>query len=158
MTRINRRKFIAGVVTAGAGTCICGLNGCATFTKTGGAASIPAGAYIVENKNIKIALDKVSELGTIGGSVKITDAKLPQPVIVGRIGVSEYAVVSLKCPHRGVEVEYKHADKQFRCASIGHSTFAADGTYKKGFAKKSLIKFEAKLDTIDANTLIIRFS
>lgn len=153
MSRINRRKFIKGVVVAG--TCACGMSGCATFTKTGSTPSIPAGAYTVENKSIKIALDKVPELAQTGGAVKIIDTRLPQPVIVGRSGDADYAVVSIKCPHRGVEVEYKHADKQFRCASIGHSTFAMDGTCKKGMTKKSLSRFDAKLDPSNKNTLII---
>lgn len=155
MSKINRRKFIKGVVAAGAGTCVCGLNGCATFTKTGSTPSVPAAAYAIENKSIKVSLAKVPELGKVGGSVKIIDPKLPEPIIIGRIEETGYAVVSIKCPHRGVEVEYRHADKQFRCASIGHSTFATDGTYKKGLAKKSLSRFEAKLDPSDKNTLII---
>ncbi|MDD4872129.1 MAG: Rieske 2Fe-2S domain-containing protein [Kiritimatiellae bacterium] len=155
MSGINRRKFIAGVVAAGSGTCVCGLSGCATFTKIGSTSSIPSGAYVVENNKMRIDLAKVPELGKIGGSVKIIDPKLPQPIIIGRSGDAEYAAVSIKCPHRGVEVEYKYADKQFRCASIGHSTFATDGTYRKGLAKKSLSKFDAKLDQSDRNTLII---
>jgi Rieske Fe-S protein len=155
MSKISRRKFITGIAVAGTGTCVCSLSGCATFSKIGNTPSVPAGSYVIENKNIKLGLDKVPELAQIGGSVKIIDPKLPQPIIIGRNGETGYAVVSIKCPHRGVEVEYKHSDKQFRCASLGHSTFATDGTYKKGLAKKSLTRFDAKLDPSDKNTLII---
>jgi Rieske Fe-S protein len=158
MSRINRREFIAGVVAAGTGTCVCGLSGCATFSKTGCTPSISAGAYIVEDKSIKIDLNKVPELAQIGGSVKVIDSKLPQPIIVARSGDHDYAVVSIQCPHRGVEVEYKHSDKQFRCASLGHSTFATDGTYRKGLAKTSLTKFAANLDPSDKSTLIVSLS
>ena len=104
---------------------------------------------------MRIDLAKVPTLGKVGRSVKIIDPKLPQSLIIGRSGDTEYVVVSIKCPHRGVEVEYTPAAKQFRCASLGHSTFALDGTYKNGLAKKSLTKFDAKLDPADKGSLII---
>lgn len=155
MTRISRRKFIGEVAVAGTGACACGLSGCATFTKTGSTPAIPDGAYTIENNKVKITLDKVAELGKVSGSVKIVDAKLPQPIIIARIADADYAVVSIQCPHRGAEVEYKHDAKTFRCASLGHSTFATDGKLLKGLASRSLTKFEAKLDASDKNSLII---
>ena len=155
MTKISRRKFIGEIAVAGTGACVCGLSGYATFTKTGSTPPIPDRAYTIENKKVKIALDKVAELGKVGGSVKITDTKLPQPIIVARIADAEYAVLSIKCPHRGAEVEYKHDAKMFRCASLGHSTFATDGTLLKGLASRSLTKFEAKQDPSDKNSLVI---
>jgi len=155
MPGISRRKFITGIAVAGSGACVCGLGGCATFTKIGRTPAISAGAYVLGNNKVKIDLIKVPELGKIGGSVKITDSGLSQPIIIARNSEAEYAVVSIKCPHRGVEVEYRHTDKQFRCASLGSSSFAMDGAYKKGIAKKSLSKFNAKLDPLDKNTLII---
>ncbi|MCX6911194.1 MAG: Rieske 2Fe-2S domain-containing protein [Verrucomicrobia bacterium] len=155
MSNISRRKFIGGAAVAGAGACVCGLSGCATFTKTGNTSAILGGAYTVENNKVKITLDKVAELGNIGGSVKIVDARLPQPIIIARIADADYAVMSIKCPHRGAEVEYKHDAKTFRCASLGHSTFATDGKLLKGLASRSLTKFEAKLDPTDKNSLVI---
>ena len=155
MPRISRRKFITRATAAGAGTCMCGLSGCATFSKVGKTPSIPADAYSFKNGKLTILLGKVAQLEKIGGSIKIIDSKLPEPLIIARIEEKEYTAVSIKCPHRGVEVEYKHDSKQFRCASLGSSTFATDGTHKKGFAKKSLTRFDAKLDPSDPNSLII---
>ncbi len=157
VSNVSRRKFIAGVAAtvAGAGVCVYGLRGCATFSKVGNTPAISGGAYIVENDKVRIDLAKVAELGRVGGSVKIIDSKLPQSIIVARSGDTEFVAVSLQCPHRGVEVEYRHAKKQFRCASLGHSTFGMDGARKKGFANTSLRKFEAQIDPLETNNLII---
>ena len=156
MKKMTRRDMVAAIGAAGAGTCVCGLGGgCATFTKVGNTPAIAAEAYAVEGKTLKVSLDKTPALADVGGSVKIIDARLPTPLIIGRTGETEYAVVSLLCPHRGVEVEYKHADKQFRCASLGHSKFGTDGKLKKGLTKKSLSRYTATLDPADKNRLVV---
>ncbi|MFA5189667.1 MAG: hypothetical protein WC740_03020 [Verrucomicrobiia bacterium] len=158
MSKISRRKFIGNAAVAGTGACICGLGGCATFTKVGNTPPIPSDAYTIESNKLTISLEKVAALAKVGGSVKIADVKLPQSLIVARTGDSDYAVVSIKCPHRGAEVEYQHDAKEFRCASLGHSTFKTDGTFIKGFAGKSLTKFTALLDSSNKNRLTVRFS
>jgi len=158
MPRVTRRKFIASAATAGAVACACGLSSCATFSKKGSTKALDAGTYVIEKNIMTIDLSKVPVLEKVGGSVKVFDAKLPQPVIIARTGDAEYAVVSIKCPHRGVEVEYRHGEKQFRCASLGHSTFGSDGAYRKGLAKKALAKYLAKLDPSDKNRLIVALS
>ena len=158
MAKISRRQFIVGAAVAGTGACVCGLGGCATFTKVGDTPAISSNAYRIEHKSMQIDLRNVPELAKVGGSVKIIDAKLPQSIIIARTGEAEYAAVSLLCPHRSVEVEYQHADRQFRCASLGHSTFGEDGCLRKGFADKSLTKFDAKLDPSDKTRLIITLS
>jgi Rieske Fe-S protein len=158
MQNVTRRGIVAAMGAAGAGTCLCGVNsGCATFSKVGDTPPIAAGAYAISGKTLRIALDKVPELGTVGGAVKIIDTKLPKPLIVARAGESDYAVVSLLCPHRGVEVEYRHADQQFRCASLGHSRFAKDGKLKRGPSKKPLNGYTAALDPADKNGLLVTF-
>ena len=53
------------------------------------------------------------------------------------------------------EVEYRHADKQFRCASLGHSKFDTDGALKKGLTKKSLSRYTAALDPADKDRLVV---
>jgi len=158
MPGITRKKFIAGAVVAGTAVCVCGFSSCATFSKKGSTKALDQGAYIIEKNILKIELSKVPALGMVGGAVKLTDGNLPQPIIIARTGDAEYAVVSIRCPHRGVEVEYKHGEKQFRCASLGHSTFSTDGVFKKGLAKKSLAKYLAKLDPLDKNRLIVSLS
>lgn len=158
MNKMTRRSMVTAIGAAGAGTCVCGLGGgCATFSKVGATPAIAADAYVIEAKTLKVTLGKVPPLAAVGGSVKVIDARLPTPIIIARAGEAEYAVVSLLCPHRGVEVEYLHADKQFRCASLGHSTFGEDGSLKKGLARKGLTRFVAKVDPADMNRLVITF-
>ncbi len=157
MSKSSRRKFIVGTAVAGTGACICGLSSCATFTKKGSTKSLDKGAYVIENNVMKINISKVPILGKVGGAIKASDTRLPREIIIARTGDAEYSVVSLSCPHRGVEVEYRHDEKQFRCASLGRSTFGVDGVYKKGLAKKSLSRFETAIDSSDKDSLLIRF-
>ena len=145
MTMTSRRDFIAALAAAsGAGTCLCAAGGCATFTKVGRTPAIAAGAYDIDGRTLRIRLEQVPELAAVGGAVKLIDARLPVPLIVGRTGDAEYAAVSLLCPHRGVEVEYRHKAGDFRCASLGHSTFGKDGGRRGGPARKPLRRFGVK--------------
>lgn len=146
MPRKNRRDFITDLAAAaGAGACLCAAGGCATFTKVGRTPAIAAGAYDIDGRTVRIRLVQVPELASVGGAVKMIDARLPEPIIVGRTGEAEYVALSLRCPHRGVEVEYRPKAGDFRCASLGHSTFGKDGARKGGFARKPLRKFDVKL-------------
>jgi Rieske Fe-S protein len=155
MSKINRREFVAGMTAAGAGVCLCGVSSCATFTGKGDTPEIQSGAYLLEDKKVRINLDQAQELAKVGGSVKILDDKLPEPIIIARINNNQFAAVSLKCPHRNVEVEYRAGQQQFQCASIGHSKFNTDGSFVSGPAKKPLKKFNARLGFLDKNKLII---
>ena len=156
MNKMTRRSMVTAIGAAGAGTCVCGLGGgCATFSKVGRTPAIAADAYAVEAKTLKVALGKVPPLAAVGGSVKVIDARLPTPIIIARTGEADYAAVSLLCPHRGVEVEYQHEQQRFRCASLGHSRFGADGALQKGLTDKGLARFEAKLDPADGQRLLI---
>lgn len=154
MKTVSRRQAMTALSAAGAGTCLCSLNaGCATFSKKGNAPEITKEAYVIENKRLQVMLDQVPSLSSIGGSAKILDPRLPSPLIIGRTAESTYAVVSLLCPHRGVEVEYRHSEEQFRCASLGHSKFKTDGTLKKGLSKSGLSHYQAQLNPADKNCL-----
>ena len=159
MKKVTRRNWVRMATVAGAGACVCGCGGgCATFSKVGTTPTIAPEAYTVETKTMKILLDKTPALAEVGGAVKIIDSRLPTPVIIGRTGKSAYAVVSLLCPHRGVEVEYRHEDKMFRCASLGHSKFGTDGKLIKGLTKKSLSPYTATLDPANKNCLLVTLS
>lgn len=156
MKRVTRRSVVAAIGAAGTGACVCGLNGgCSTFSKKGNTPEIDAAAYSVEGRTVSVTLEGVPGLSAVGGSVKILDARLPTPLMIARTGAKTYAAVSLLCPHRGVEVEYRHADKQFRCSSLGHSKFRQDGSLIKGFAKTGLVRYEAKLDPASASRLLV---
>jgi cytochrome b6-f complex iron-sulfur subunit len=158
MKKIKRREFMAGTAAAAAmaGASACGLTGCATFTKVGDTPAIPAGAYLIERGRVRISLDQAPELTKSGGSVKIIDPGLPEPLIVAHAPDGTYAVVSLKCPHRGVELEYQPKQSIFRCASLGHSTFHLDGSRIRGPAKKSLTSYDARVPLLDKNRLVIQ--
>ena len=158
MKRMTRRGVVAALGAAGAGTCVCGLNGgCATFTKKGQTPLIDAAAYVIEGNTVSVEMAKVPPLAVVGGSVKVIDARLPTPIIIARKGETEYAVVSLLCPHRCVEVEYQHEEKRFRCASLGHSKFGTDGALQKGLAEKGLTRYEAQLDPAGGKRLLITY-
>ena len=155
MAKISRREFVESMAVAGASACLCGVSGCATITGKGNTPEIQSGAYLVEDGKVRITLPQVKELANVGGSAKILDSKLPEPIIIVRTGGNQFAAVSIKCPHRGVEVEYDANSQQFRCASIGHSLFDIKGTYIKGPAKKSLTRYSARLGLFDRDKLII---
>jgi hypothetical protein len=155
MNKVTRRDWVGLATTAGAGVCLCGC-GCATFSKVGTTAGIATDAYTVEGKALNVLLDKAPALTSVGGSVKMIDARLPMPLLVARTGDATYAVVSLLCPHRHVEVEYQHQDKLFRCASLGHSKFGLDGKLIKSMTtKKSISHYSAALDPADKNRLVV---
>jgi hypothetical protein len=121
MNKISRKAFLAGgataVAAAAAGACLCTKTGWATISGVGATPSIAPDAYHRENDNsIKVHLDRVPELAQVGGSVKIVDASLPDALIVVREAEDAYLAASIKCTHRGVEVEYRPDDKCFQCA------------------------------------------
>lgn len=156
MGKITRRNMVAAIGTAGAGTCVCGINsGCSSFTKVGKTASISTDAYAVGKDTLSIDLSKVPQLAKVGGSVKIIDQKLSDRLIVARTGEEEFAVVSLLCTHRGCEVEYQHENSEFRCSSLGHSKFKTDGSKIKGFAKGALKKYLVSFDPAVKDRLVI---
>jgi hypothetical protein len=155
MNKVTRRDWVGLATTAGAGVCLCGC-GCATFSKVGTTPAITADAYTVEGKTLNVLLDKTPALTSVGGAVKMIDARLPMPLLVARTGDATYVVVSLLCPHRHVEVEYQHQDKLFRCASLGHSKFGLDGKLIKSMTtKESISHYSAALDPADKNRLVV---
>jgi Rieske Fe-S protein len=158
----TRREFLgrSAVLAIGATSCLCGLGGCATFTKIGNTPPIPEDAYRIETRSgrLEVELDKVPQLAEPGGSVKIRDSVLSDPLIIARLADETYVVASILCPHRGVEVEYQPEKGEFECASLGSSQFAADGSLLGGPAKQPLRAFQTSLDPEAGNRLIIDLS
>ena len=74
------------------------------------------------------------------------------------VGESSFVAASIKCTHRGVEVEYQPGEKRFECASLGSSTYGLDGANLGGMAKTPLKVYSASLDPDDRNRLVIRLS
>jgi Rieske Fe-S protein len=159
--KISRKAFLVGgataVATAAAGACLCTKTGWATITGVGATPSIAPDAYNIEkDKRIRICLDKVPELALVGGSVKIVDADLNDSLIVVREAEDVYVAASIKCTHRGVEVEYRADDTCFKCASLGGSRFKTNGEKVCGFAKGPLKTYPISCD--DNSVLVIRLS
>jgi Rieske Fe-S protein len=155
MQDMKRRDFLkastmAVVVTS---TCLCGLNGCSTFTKIGNTFNAKPEALGRKGDELLIDLSKEPVLSRVGGAVKIKNEHLPKGVIIAHTEENIYQIASLSCPHRGVEVEYDHKKQRFECASFGSSTFTLDGRNIGGPAKKPLQTYEAR---IQGNILIIK--
>jgi len=141
MEKISRRKFVIHSMEAAAfaGACVCGLSGCATFTKIGDTPPLPADAYAVKPPGtVTVTLNKATPLATLGGAGKIIDPALRDSLIIARVENNGYIVASLLCPHRRVELEYQPDNKRFRCASLGHSKFALDGHKLGGPAPRGI--------------------
>lgn len=147
MQDMKRREFLKAsamtvVVTS---TCLCGLNGCATFTKVGDTLPVNPEALSRKGDELLIDLSKEPALSRMGGAVKIKNEHLPEGIIIAHTQENAYQIVSLSCPHRGTEVEYDHQNQRFVCASVGSSKFTLEGQLTKGPAKKSLQPYKAKL-------------
>lgn len=147
MKNLTRREFLVGsAATALAGVCMCGVGGCATITKVGKTPQIAPDTYsIEEGHTLRLALGQVTQLTEVGGSGKIIDPRLLDPLIIARVAEEEYAATSIKCTHRGVEVEYQQDKRIFECASLGSSEFALDGSRLRGPAKKPLKAYRVSL-------------
>jgi Rieske Fe-S protein len=141
--KISRKAFLVGgatvIATAAAGACLCTKTGWATISGVGATPAIAPDAYSIgKDKNIRICLEKVPELAMVGGSIKVVDANINDSLIVVRETEDVYVAASIKCTHRGVEVEYRADDKCFECASLGGSRFKTNGEKVCGFAKSPL--------------------
>jgi Rieske Fe-S protein len=139
--KISRKAFLFGGATAAAAAsaCLCTKTGWATISGVGATPSIaPDGYGIGEDGAIRVFLDKVPELAFVGGAVKILNSTINDPLIVVRETEDVYVAASIKCTHRGVEVEYRAEEKCFKCASLGGSRFRSNGEKVRGFAKGPL--------------------
>jgi Rieske Fe-S protein len=155
--KISRKAFLAGgaaAAAAAAGACLCTKTGWATLSGVGATPEIAPDAYdIGEDQGLRIRLDKVPELARVGGSVKILDSAIDDSLIVVRKTEDVYVAASIKCTHRGVEVEYRAEDNCFRCASLGGSRFKTSGEKIGGFAKGPLKTYPV---SPEGNILVIR--
>jgi len=143
MNGINRREFVE--TAALAGICACGLTGCATFTKIGDTPPIESEAYKVEPPDkVIVTLNKAPSLAA-GKAAKIIDPALSDPLIIARVEQDKFVVASLRCTHRGVELEYQADQKRFCCASLGHSRFALDGRKLGGPAPRPIRIYPASV-------------
>lgn len=159
MKKISRKAFLVGGATAAAGAvgaCLCTKTGWATISGVGATPAIAADAYTIgDDGTVRIHLDKVPELGEVGGAVKILNKKIRDALIVVRDAENAFVAASIRCTHRGVEVEYRTEEKCFQCASLGGSRFKTNGEKLRGLAKGPLKTYAA---IRDGNLLVVRLS
>lgn len=93
---------------------------------------------------VPITLDprSIPGLQEVGGRVVITQG-LSSPVLVERLGVSDYHGLSLVCPHRGTIVEPRSTG--FRCPNHG-ATFGSDGRWSSGQSTTDLAPVAVRLN------------
>ena len=159
MKKMSRKMFLvgsAGAAVAAAGACLCTKTGWATISGVGATPDIAPDAYdVAEDKSLAIDLDQVPELAHVGGSVKILDSEIDDSLIVARVAEDAYVAASIRCTHRGVEVEYRADDNCFKCASLGGSRFETNGEKIGGFAKGPLKTYRV---SFHGNILLVRLS
>ena len=159
MKKMSRKMFLvgsAGAAVAAAGACLCTKTGWATISGVGATPDIAPDAYdVAEDKSLAIDLDQVPELARVGGSVKILDSEIDDSLIVARVAEDAYVAASIRCTHRGVEVEYRADDNCFKCASLGGSRFKTNGEKIGGFAKGPLKTYRV---SFHGNILLVRLS
>ncbi len=152
---IHRREFLqqgATVVTV-VSVCLCGLNGCATYTGISETPAAQPDAIAYDGAVLSIDLATEPMLQQIGGAVKVRNADMPDGLIIARVAENQYAVASLLCTHRGVELEYDHDKARFRCPSLGSSVFNLEGVRESGMARRPLNSYET---AVEAGRLKIR--
>jgi Rieske Fe-S protein len=144
----NRRDFLkkGALSIAVTSTCLCGLNGCATLTKVGDTPAIHPDAFTVTDRSLRINLTREPVLGKVGGAVKVKHPDIPEGLIIAHVDDNGFAIASLLCTHRGVELEYNPSEQHFECASLGSSTFSLKGRKTGGPAEKPLKAYKAVLD------------
>jgi len=148
MSEMNRRDFIKkSVVTVAVGTTsLCALISCATFTKVGSDKFANPDALNIKHNQLRIDLSKEPMLSKVGGSIKIKNEAVPEGIIIACVEENRLEIASLRCTHRGVEVEYDPKNKNFECASLGSSKYTLDGKNVSGPAKHPLKNYQASVE------------
>lgn len=145
MSDLSRRDFVkkTAIKAAAVSACACGLGSCASYTKVGRTPAANPEALAFRDTVLTIDLSKEPNLSRIGGSAKILHAGIPDGLIVAHVDEDRFEVVSLLCTHRGVEVDYRHRQSDFQCASTGGSIFTMNGRNVSGPAPRPLRDYEA---------------
>jgi Rieske Fe-S protein len=144
---MNRRQFLkknAYTIAVGS-TSLCALNSCATLTKVGATTTVNQDAVDINDNQLRIDLSKEPTLSNVGGAVKIQDKAIPEGIIIARVEKDRIEIASLRCTHRGVELEYDQNNNRFECPSLGHSKFSLDGKNLSGPAKHPLKNYRASV-------------
>ncbi len=155
MADIDRRDFIkkSAASIAVTSACLCGLSGCATYTGISKTPDASPGSIAFDGTLLTVNLASEPALRQVGGAVKVRNTDFPDGLIIARVEEGRYAIASLLCTHRGVELEYDHERTRFQCPSLGSSVFSLDGARVSGMARQPLKSYEAALQ---GNILTIR--
>lgn len=155
MDKLDRRQFVtksAATVTV-TFACLCGLSACAAYSGISDTPAATPGSVAIDGRVVTDNLAKEPTLRAVGGAIKIRHASIPDGLIIAHVEESRYEVVSLRCTHRGVELEYDHPRTRFQCPSLGSSVFTLDGANVSGPARRPLREYQAG---VDGSTLTIR--
>ena len=143
----ERREFLKAVLCLGAGVCLSSLlAACSSETKP----TEPGGS-------VELDLSTVPELQQVGGAVKKTFGSHNggRPVLIVRLGQSQFVAFSTVCTHQGCEVELPQG-QSIPCLCHGSRFAVSDGHVLQGPATKPLQRFSAQYDAA-RNVLIITF-
>ena len=125
---LTRRQALA------AAAALCGF-GAVAVTSTGAAQA---------SGTLRVRLAQYPELKKVGGIARIDDTLGGTPVAVVRTGTKSYIALSLRCPHRGVEVTPRA--RGFVCLPPGHgSVFSDTGARVSGPTPTGLTRLDARL-------------
>jgi Rieske Fe-S protein len=128
--------------------CACGssmIHGCKAITGNSDTPPVPENAYEMTEGGLMMDIQKIPELTSVGGSVKLELADRELKIIVAKTGENTFVALRDQCTHGGRELEFNPDQSVFRCVSFGHSKFDQEGIVVKGPAKANLDVFETTL-------------
>lgn len=119
--RPDRRQFLASASVLSLGALATAACGDGVFSGPEVLPAFPSTPFTIDPRT-------VTALQQIGGRTVVQNGTT-SPVLVERVGASQYRAVSLACPHRGTIVTVQ--SNGFLCPNHG-ARFAADGTWLGG--------------------------
>jgi nitrite reductase/ring-hydroxylating ferredoxin subunit len=103
-------------------------------------------AWSKEGSEVKIMLNKFSDLDEPWSAVYLKGEGLEKPVLVVKDDQGQFHCFSNKCTHMGRKLDPVPGEKTLRCCSVNHSTFDYSGAKLTGPAKGPVEKYECFQD------------
>ncbi|WP_396215699.1 Rieske 2Fe-2S domain-containing protein [Gemmatimonas sp.] len=134
-SRPDRRQFLASASVLSLGALATAACGDGVFSGPETIPAFPAATFSFDPR-------AVAALQQVGGRTVVQNGTTA-PVLVERLGTSQYRALSLACPHRGTIVDV--SGDGFLCPNHG-ARFAADGTWLSGQATVDLAPVAVRLN------------
>jgi Rieske Fe-S protein len=119
--RVDRRQFLASASVLSLGALATAACGDGVFSGPDVVPAFPSTPFTIDPRT-------VTALQQVGGRTVVQNGTTA-PVLVERVGASQYRALSLACPHRGTIVNVQ--PDGFLCPNHG-ARFSADGTWLGG--------------------------